>query len=180
MQTWDIVLRLGVAAVAGCLLGLNREMLGKPAGLRTHALVSLGSALIAVTTLNIPGVNAGEALSRVMQGVVTGIGFLGAGVILQKSSGRVTGLTTAAMVWIAAMLGLAAGAGRWLEVAVAVVLTFFILLLERWEAHIRGVTEPDDPPDAPDHAAHVVPDKAPDKVTRDEGRHDGHAHDGHA
>lgn len=141
LQAWDVVLRLVAAAVAGCLLGLNREMLGKPAGLRTHALVSLGSALITVSILNIPGVNAGEALSRVMQGVVTGIGFLGAGVILQKSSGKVTGLTTAAMVWIAAMLGLAAGAGRWLEVLVATVLTFLILLLERWETRIRGIAD---------------------------------------
>src|SRR5690606_39686624 len=109
-------------------------------GVQTCALpilVSLGSALIAVTTLNIPDVDAGDALSRVIQGVVTGIGFLGAGVILQKSSGKVTGLTTAAMVWIAAMLGLAAGAGRWLEVVVATVLTFVVLLLERWEARIR-------------------------------------------
>ncbi len=163
MQTWDIVLRLGVAAVAGCLLGLNRELLGKPAGLRTHALVSLGSALIAVTILNIPGVNAGEALSRVMQGVVTGIGFLGAGVILQRSSGKVTGLTTAAMVWMAAMLGLAAGAGRWLEVIIAVVLTFFVLILERWEARIRGVAEPHDPA------------RAPDDAPGDEGRHDRNA-----
>ncbi len=144
LQAWDVVLRLVVAAFAGCLLGLNREMLGKPAGLRTHALVSLGSALAAVTILGIPGVNAGEALSRVMQGVVTGIGFLGAGVILQRSSGKVTGLTTAAMVWIAAMLGLAAGAGRWLEVLVATALTFLILILERWEAHIRGIADPQD------------------------------------
>lgn len=138
LDTWDIIARLVVAALAGCLLGLNRELLGKPAGLRTHALVSLGSALMAVTILNIPGVNAGEALSRVMQGVVTGIGFLGAGVILQRSSGKVTGLTTAAMIWIAAIVGLASGAGRWLEVLVALLLTFLVLLLERWENRLRG------------------------------------------
>jgi putative Mg2+ transporter-C (MgtC) family protein len=141
LQPWDIILRLFVATLAGCLLGLNREMQGKPAGLRTHALVSLGAALMAVTILNIPGVNAGEALSRVMQGVLTGIGFLGAGVILQNQSGKVTGLTTAAMVWIAAMLGLAAGAGRWVEVAVAMVLIFIVLLLERWERHIQTAGE---------------------------------------
>jgi putative Mg2+ transporter-C (MgtC) family protein len=137
LYAWDIVLRLTVATLAGCLLGLNREMLGKPAGLRTLALVSLGAALMAVTVLNIPGVNQGEGLSRVMQGVVTGIGFLGAGVILHNGSGHVTGLTTAAMVWIAAILGLAAGAGRWLEVFVATVLIFLVLLLERWEGRLR-------------------------------------------
>jgi putative Mg2+ transporter-C (MgtC) family protein len=133
LQAWDIVLRLFVATTVGCLLGLNREMLGKPAGLRTHALVSLGAALMAVTIQNMAGVQAGEALSRVMQGVITGIGFLGAGVILRDLAGKVTGLTTAAMIWIAAGLGLASGAGRWLEVSIATVLIFAVLLLERWE-----------------------------------------------
>lgn len=137
LDAWDIVVRLVVATFAGCLLGLNRELHGKPAGLRTHALVSLGSALITVTILNIPGVSAADALSRVMQGVVTGIGFLGAGVILQRASGKVTGLTTAAMVWIAAIIGLAAGAGRWLEVLLALLLTFLVLWLERWEGRLR-------------------------------------------
>ena len=99
---WEIVLRLSVAAVVGLLLGLNRELKGKPAGLRTHALVSLGSALLALTSLHMPmGPNVGDPLSRVMQGVITGIGFLGAGVIIQRREGHVQGLTTAAMVWVA-------------------------------------------------------------------------------
>jgi putative Mg2+ transporter-C (MgtC) family protein len=137
LSTAEIILRLFVATIVGCLLGLNREMLGKPAGLRTHALVSLGSALMAITVLGVQGDAPGEGFSRVMQGVITGIGFLGAGVILRDVSGKITGLTTAAMIWIAAVLGLASGAGRWIEVSVATVLIFFVLLLERWEHKLR-------------------------------------------
>jgi putative Mg2+ transporter-C (MgtC) family protein len=149
LHAWDIVLRLFVATFVGCLLGLNREILGKPAGLRTHALVSLGAALMAVTVLNIPGAPPGESLSRVMQGVITGIGFLGAGVILRTNAGKITGLTTAAMIWIAAMLGLAAGAGRWLEVSIATVLVFVVLLLERWENRLHiSLPPPREPGDA--------------------------------
>ncbi len=133
LSNWEIFLRLFVATMVGCLLGLNREILGKPAGLRTHALVSLGSALMAVTVIGVQGYNPGDGFSRVMQGVITGIGFLGAGVILRDVSGKVTGLTTAAMIWIAAVLGLASGAGRWVEVGIATVMIFLILLLERWE-----------------------------------------------
>ena len=146
LDTMEIILRLFVATMVGCLLGLNREMLGKPAGLRTHALVSLGSALMAVTVLGVQGDAPGEGFSRVMQGVITGIGFLGAGVILRDVTGKVTGLTTAAMIWIAAVLGLASGAGRWIEVSVATVLVFLVLLLERWEHKLRfNLAPPRDP-----------------------------------
>jgi putative Mg2+ transporter-C (MgtC) family protein len=137
LSTQEIILRLFVATIVGCLLGLNREILGKPAGLRTHALVSLGSALMAITVIGVQGDAPGEGFSRVMQGVITGIGFLGAGVILRDVSGKITGLTTAAMIWIAAVLGLASGAGRWIEVSVATVLIFLVLLLERWEHKLR-------------------------------------------
>lgn len=146
LSTGEIILRLFVATLVGCLLGLNREMLGKPAGLRTHALVSLGSALMAVTVLGVQGDAPGEGFSRVMQGVITGIGFLGAGVILREASGKITGLTTAAMIWIAAVLGLACGAGRWVEVGAATVLIFLVLLLELWEHKLRFNIAP--PPDA--------------------------------
>jgi putative Mg2+ transporter-C (MgtC) family protein len=128
---WHVVLRLTLATVVGLLLGWNREMKGKPAGLRTHALVSLGAALLALTSLHIPmGENAADPLSRVMQGVITGIGFLGAGVIIQRREGQVEGLTTAATIWAAAALGLACGAGYWAAVATATVLAFAVLMLD--------------------------------------------------
>jgi putative Mg2+ transporter-C (MgtC) family protein len=135
---WQVILRLTAAAVVGLLLGWNRELKGKPAGLRTLALVSLGSALLALTSLHMPmGPNVGDPLSRVMQGVITGIGFLGAGVILQGRNGHIKGLTTAAMVWVSAALGLACGAGYWVAVIATTILIFFVLMLEGLEGLMR-------------------------------------------
>jgi len=106
-----IAVRLLVAAVLGGLLGYEREVKGASAGLRTHMLVSVGSALFVLIPLQ-----AGmpiEDLSRVLQGVTAGIGFLGAGAILkQKEQNDIRGLTTAASVWMTAAIGVAAGMGR--------------------------------------------------------------------
>ena len=105
-------IRLGLAVVAGAVLGIDRELKRKPAGLRTHALVSVGSALVILVTLALGGGPGNDPLSRAVQGVITGIGFLGAGVIMQyESERRVEGLTTAASIWVAAGLGMACGAG---------------------------------------------------------------------
>lgn len=134
-----------MATVVGCLLGLNRELKGKPAGLRTHALVSLGAALMVVTALRLPTAFSVDSVGRVMQGVITGIGFLGAGVILRDATGKITGLTGAAMIWVAAALGMASGLGYWLEVFVATALIFLVLLLERWEHRLRLPLSPADP-----------------------------------
>jgi putative Mg2+ transporter-C (MgtC) family protein len=103
---------------------------GKPAGLRTHGLVSLGAAVAALISLGFPGESKIidlNATSRVLQGILTGIGFLGAGVILRDTSGHVTGLTTAATIWICAALGAACGLGLWRIVAIAVGLTAIVL-----------------------------------------------------
>lgn len=127
-----VLARLGSAAVIGGIIGLNREMHGKPAGLRTLALVSLGSALathlsIEVTLSSKTATDLG-AVTRVIQGVLTGIGFLGAGVIFRSSDGaNVTGLTTAATIWVVACLGMACGAGRWPLVLGATLITLLIL-----------------------------------------------------
>jgi len=95
MDTADIVIRLGLAALAGIALGLNRDLHGKPTGVRTLGLVGLASALVVIAV----GHGNGDA-SRVIQGIVTGIGFLGAGVIVRNEKGKhVHGLTTAACVW---------------------------------------------------------------------------------
>jgi putative Mg2+ transporter-C (MgtC) family protein len=129
----DITLRLVLAVVFGAAVGLDRELQHKPAGLRTHALVGLGAALLTVTGLMIghPDQN-GDAVSRVLQGVVAGIGFIGGGVILHRDdTNDVYGLTTAATIWIVAALGIAIGAGLWRTAVVGTILTALILVLER-------------------------------------------------
>src|SRR5678809_1140524 len=121
----DIVARLALSAVVGAAIGLNRDLHHKQAGVRTNALVSLGAAL-AVLLVYPPGEDPArhaDALSRVIQGVLTGIGFLGAGVILRDPAGHVTGLTTAATIWICAVFGMICGLGYWAILGIAVGLT---------------------------------------------------------
>src|SRR5260370_7295271 len=104
MDTLDIALRLGAAPLVGVGLGLNRDLHGKPTGVRTLGLVCLGSALAVLSIHAVTGTDA----SRVIQGIVTGVGFLGAGVIVRHDSGHhVHGLTTAACVWGTAFLAAA-------------------------------------------------------------------------
>lgn len=116
-----IAFRLSLALLVGCLIGFNRQQGGRPAGMRTFMLVSMGAALFVMIPLQAEGESpyaAINALSRTIQGVATGIGFLGAGLILQESprksaTPKVKGLTTAACVWTAAGLGAAIGCGLW-------------------------------------------------------------------
>ena len=125
-----LVVRLLVAAFLGGLLGLEREMQGKAAGIRTHMLVAASSALIVLVPLQMGF--EGDALSRVLQGLLAGIGFLCAGAILKlEREEHVTGLTTAASVWMTSAIGIAAGLGREMTAALATLLVLFILLLER-------------------------------------------------
>ena len=120
-----IVVRMLVAIVLGGLLGYERESAGASAGLRTHMLVSLGSALFVLIPLQ-AGMKV-EDLSRVLQGVTAGIGFLGAGAILkQRDKNDIRGLTTAASVWLTAAVGIAAGMGR---EATAVLSALFALVI---------------------------------------------------
>jgi putative Mg2+ transporter-C (MgtC) family protein len=122
-----IALRLGLALVAGAALGINRDLRHKPAGVRTHALVSIGSAVVVLAALI--GGGTPESLSRVMQGLITGIGFLGAGVIIHhETARRIEGLTTAASIWVAAGLGAACGAGLFALVALAIVAAMIVLV----------------------------------------------------
>lgn len=130
----ETVLRLGAALIVGAILGLNRELHGKAAGLRTHALVSLGAAVVTIAVLKSPtGFLAAEqnAIGRVVQGILTGVGFLGAGVILRDPAGHVTGLTTAATIWMCAVLGIVCGLGYWLILGITFALTVCALLLGR-------------------------------------------------
>jgi len=130
LSLWDMVSRLLLALACGAIIGLNRDLHRKFAGFRTFGLVSVGSAIVAlVITQASPDPNA---VSRVIQGVLTGIGFLGAGVILhQPTSSRVTGLTTAAAVWLTAGLGLACGLGQYPLALAGLVVALVILIIGR-------------------------------------------------
>src|SRR5215217_5859377 len=125
MDTVDIALRLSAAALAGVALGLNRDLHGKPTGVRTLGLVGVGAALV---VLAISGGTSAD-VSRVMQGILTGIGFLGLAVIVRDSDGQhVQGLTTAACVWLTACIGVACGVAEWRIVLLSVPLIFIILI----------------------------------------------------
>jgi putative Mg2+ transporter-C (MgtC) family protein len=127
----EVILRLGGATLIGAAIGLNRDLHGKPIGVRTLGLVGLASAMatLAVVTNDSEDVNSVAAASRVIQGVLTGIGFLGAGVIVRRNVGdRVHGLTSAACAWTTACLGLICGLAAWPIVATGVVLVFVLLI----------------------------------------------------
>jgi len=142
ISTLEMLLRLVVALVLGGLIGLNRRIYRKPAGLRTMSLVSLGSAtftLIGVTAM-LQLTSAEQAAgfdvlvrldtSRVIAGIVGGIGFLGAGAIIQ-SRGRVQGMTTASGIWMTAAIGVASGLGQYTLALAATFLAFIVLVVLR-------------------------------------------------
>ena len=135
-SVWEIAGRLAIAMVFGGAIGLNREWEGKPAGLRTHALVALGGALFTIVGL-LFGAGDSSAASRILQGVTAGVGFIGAGVIMRRPElNDVQGLTTAAAIWLVAAVGVAAGAGLWRTSLVALGLGLFVLIageaIDRW------------------------------------------------
>ena len=149
MDTSQLLPRMLAALVVGAIIGLDRDLTGKPAGLRTHALVCIGSAALVLSAL-LSGAGA-EGVSRGIQGLVAGIGFLGAGVIVHhERKHRVQGLTTAASIWVAAGLGAACGLGLYRLVALALVMALFVLLaggpIERTLAKRFGREKPRSPP----------------------------------
>ncbi|GLK69581.1 MgtC/SapB family protein [Hansschlegelia plantiphila] len=142
--------RLLAAVLCGVLIGFNRDRKQKAAGVRTLGLVALGACLVSLAALHEPSLHDNaDALSRiiqgVLQGVMTGVGFIGAGVILkQDGSMRVRGLTTAAAVWLTAALGIVCALADWTLAAMGVVLALLVLSLPRHVARIFGDTRPDD------------------------------------
>ena len=126
----EMVLRLLLAAALGAVIGYQRERAGKQAGLRTHILISSGAALIAL--VSIYGFGSDSDPARVAAGVVVGVGFLGAGVILHREGGIVAGLTTAATIWVMAGIGLAAGVGLYVVAAVATAIVLGVLVMPHW------------------------------------------------
>jgi putative Mg2+ transporter-C (MgtC) family protein len=130
-QLGHVLVRVLVAAALGGLLGAERERAGKAAGLRTHMLVALGAALFVLFPAE-AGMSTSD-LSRVIQGVATGIGFIGAGTILKRAeSDEIQGLTTAASIWLTAAIGMAVGAGQlWLPVICAVTAWVILFVMSR-------------------------------------------------
>jgi putative Mg2+ transporter-C (MgtC) family protein len=125
----EVGVRLLAATLIGSGIGLDREVRRKPAGMRTHALVSLGAALLVVVVVRVTpgGYEHVDAVSRVIQGIIAGVGFLGGGAILKSEHEMVHGLTTAASIWLVASLGIACGAGQWVAAVIACVIALLIL-----------------------------------------------------
>lgn len=169
----DMLLRLGIATVSGMLIGINRDLHNKPAGLRVLALVSVGSCAVTMGSLlaldgsgnNGTGNHASEGMFRTVQGILSGMGFLGAGVILRgvrPGEEEVVGLATAASIWVSCILGILAGLGEWLLGGLAFGVTMVILTaghtleriakrygLERKELRRQIMTAPKPPKDSP-------------------------------
>ncbi|KSV16376.1 magnesium transporter MgtC [Dehalococcoides mccartyi] len=124
----EMLFRILLAVVLGGIIGYERERSGKAAGLRTNTLICVGSCLI--TLVSIYGFAEAD-ISRIAAGIVTGVGFLGAGAILRQTEGHVEGLTTAATIWAVAGIGLASGAGMYFLSAVGTGVILLILLIDR-------------------------------------------------
>ena len=139
-QVMVVVIRLFAATLLGALVGFQRERAGKPAGLRTHILVALGTAVFVIACSG-AGMSS-DGLSRVIQGIVTGIGFVGAGSILKLSEERdIKGLTTAASVWMTAAIGVAVGLGSLGIALMGTLFTLIVLALEGLYHSRREKTE---------------------------------------
>jgi putative Mg2+ transporter-C (MgtC) family protein len=146
-----MALRLVTALLLGAAVGFNRERTGKPAGIRTHMLVSLGAALLVLAPAEL-GLGL-DGISRVVQGVATGVGFLGAGAILKVSArGEIKGLTTAAGIWVTAAVGVTCGLGLLGAAVLTVFLTWLTLtVMESLSKYI-----------VPQHARYHMEDEAED------------------
>ena len=121
----EMTLRVLLAAALGAVIGFQRGAAGKPAGVKTHSLIAIGAALFTVASaIGFPDADP----TRIASGIVTGIGFLGAGAIIRREGGLVGGLTTAASIWVVAALGLTAGMGLYV-IAVAVGAIVLVVLL---------------------------------------------------
>jgi putative Mg2+ transporter-C (MgtC) family protein len=138
----DDLIPMIVSLVLGTLVGLERQMGRKPAGLRTHVLVCIGSTMFVLTTKHAVEAFGGQSLdaTRVVHGVVTGVGFLGAGSII-RTEGFVVGLTTAASVWMVAAVGVAVGVHAYPLAAIGAVMALIVLEGYRW---LERMTDRDD------------------------------------
>jgi len=138
----EIALRLLLATALGGVIGFQREWTGKEAGLRTNMLICVGSALF--TALSLYAFTGSEP-ARIAAQIATGVGFIGAGVILHRDGGSVKGLTSAATIWAVAGIGMAAGAGMYIVSAVSCVITTFILMLPHLNKVFKRLNNNNDP-----------------------------------
>jgi putative Mg2+ transporter-C (MgtC) family protein len=144
MLIYEIIFKLALAGILGGLIGLERESLSRPAGLRTYTLVCVGSALAMIVSIDIylqyyQTVNADPG--RIAAQVISGIGFLGAGTIMREGA-SVQGLTTAAGLWVVACIGLAVGAGLYVPAIATTILILFVLIyFIKFEARFTGRRE---------------------------------------
>ncbi|RYZ04779.1 MAG: MgtC/SapB family protein [Myxococcales bacterium] len=165
-SVWEVTARLVVAMLIGGLIGWDRQRADKPAGLRTHMLVALGSASFTLLGFEVgahlsPRTGEGFDPTRVLQGVIGGIGFLGAGAIIQNR-GQVSGITTAASVWVSGALGAAAGVGAFVLAGISTVLALFILLFARLDIGRRAsASTPPGPPEPDNDATSTTGAKTP-------------------
>jgi putative Mg2+ transporter-C (MgtC) family protein len=131
----EIIFRLVSAVLIGCVIGLDRNLHGKPTGIKTLGLVALGSSLVTMASMDFAlsqGAYDASAVSRTIQGIITGIGFLGAGVIIHDhTTEKVRGLTTAASIWVTAALGIVCGMGSWQIASVAMVIVLLLFIIGR-------------------------------------------------
>jgi putative Mg2+ transporter-C (MgtC) family protein len=130
----DAVLRMLCAVLVGCIIGIDRDLHGKPTGMKTLGLVSLGACIATMCAMGFSTrtLNDDADVSRVVQGIVTGIGFLGAGVIIQnQAENRIRGLTTAASIWVTAAVGILCGLGIWSLAIIATVMLIVLLIVGR-------------------------------------------------
>lgn len=132
----ELISRLGLALLLGSIIGAEREGKDKPAGLRTNMLVSFGSALFVLIPIQIGAAEQNpDILGRAIAGVISGVGFIGAGTILRSS--KVQNLTSAAAIWISAALGISVGCGLWLMGLISALVTWIVLrILARFESHL--------------------------------------------
>ncbi|BBU28659.1 magnesium transporter [Burkholderia sp. THE68] len=129
----DAVLRMLTAMLIGCIIGIDRDLHGKPTGMKTLGLVSLGACIATMCAQGFSMTLSADAdVSRAVQGIVTGVGFLGAGVILQNPrENRVRGLTTAASIWVTAAVGIVCGLGVWSVAFIAMLMMIALMVIGR-------------------------------------------------
>jgi putative Mg2+ transporter-C (MgtC) family protein len=151
MPPLELLTRLLLAAALGAVLGVERELRQKPAGLRTNILIALGSALFTTASI-VLGHQAGGTTDRIAAQIVTGVGFLGAGAIMRGGVRAVHGMTTAATIWVNAAIGMAAGSGEYAMATIATLITMIVLAvlppIERALERRAGI------PEHPSHHVH--------------------------
>lgn len=150
-MVWSDVFGIILAVLLGTVVGFEREMSGKAAGLRTNVLICLGAAVFTIISMQMAGAYGGS-VTRIAAQIVTGVGFLGAGAIIQDRAG-VHGLTTAATIWLVASIGMACGAGAYILAAVTTLVAIAVLLglgkLARVSEHLRKKYTAEDEPENP-------------------------------